>query len=152
MIRFALVFIGTKLGETRENEQNQIKMNMLTNTVSDGNAMRATADERISGYEAADVRLVAGMLRQLVTEDGYIGPRVLPGGFVAEIQDGRVILPEEYQAFRTVVTAGTIKSGLKRGTMMSRAAASEMTGEEDDRNSVPRSATASRSAVLSSPV
>ena len=130
-----MVFIGTKLGETRENEQNQIKMNMLTNIVSDGNAKRATADERISGYEAADVRLVAGMLRQLVTEDGYIGPRVLPGGFVAEIQDGRVILPEEYQAFRTVVTAGTIKSGLKRGTMMSRAAASEMTGEEDDRNS-----------------
>ena len=118
LIRFALIMLGTKLGETRENEQNQIKMNMLMNIVSDGNAKRAVADERITGYEAADVRLVTGLLRNLVTEDGYTGPMVLPGGFVAKLRDGHVILPKEYQAFSGAVTCGMIEAGLAQGSVM----------------------------------
>ena len=118
LIRFALVFIGTKLGETRENEQNQIKMNMLMSIVSEGNAKRTVADERITNHESADVRMITNFLKELVTEDGYTGPRVLPGGFVAELRDGRVILPEEYQALSSTVTLEMIEEGVEKGKVM----------------------------------
>ncbi len=117
LIRFALIFIGTKLGETRENEQNQVKMNMLMNILSEGNEKRAAADARITGYEAADVELVTNLLKELVTEDGYIGPRVLKDGFVIELRNDRLILPEEYRAFGTVLTREVIEEGLKNGPM-----------------------------------
>ena len=129
LIRFALIFIGTKLGETRENEQNQIKMNMLMNILSEGNDKRAAADARITGYEAADVELVTNLLKELVTEDGYIGPRVLPDSFVVELRNDRLILPEEYQAYGTDLTREVIEEGLKNGTMSVAVTSASAAGE-----------------------
>ena len=40
---------------------------------------------------------MTNLLKKLVTEDGYTGPVVLPGGFVAKLRSGHVILPEEYR-------------------------------------------------------
>ena len=40
LVRFALLYIGAKLGETRENELIQLKMSALTDIVSDANRQR----------------------------------------------------------------------------------------------------------------
>lgn len=113
LVQFALVLIGAKLGEERANEQNQIKMNMLTNIISDGNTRRVAADEHIISHEEIDIRLVTNLLKKLVTEDGYTGPVVLPGGFVAKLRSGHVILPEEYREFNGIVTSEMIEKGLR---------------------------------------
>ena len=48
LIRFALLYIGARLGETRENELIQLKMSVLTDIVSDAGEKRAAAARRVS--------------------------------------------------------------------------------------------------------
>ena len=86
LVRFALLYIGAKLGETRENELIQLKMSALTDIVSDANANSTAAAERVSGRLTAETRLMTGMLKEFCSEGSYDGPRTLPGGFVAELR------------------------------------------------------------------
>ena len=58
LVRFALLYIGAKLGETRENELIQLKMSALTDIVSDANANSTAAAERVSGRLTAETRLI----------------------------------------------------------------------------------------------
>ena len=63
LIRFALLYIGAKLGETRENELIQLKMSALTDIVSDANEKRAAAARHLSEHLETNRRLMTAMLR-----------------------------------------------------------------------------------------
>lgn len=88
LVRFALLYIGAKLGETRENELIQLKMSALTDIVSDANANSTAAAERVSGRLTAETRLMTGMLKEFCSEGSYDGPRTLPGGFIQKNLNG----------------------------------------------------------------
>ena len=88
LVRFALLYIGAKLGETRENELIQLKMSALTDIVSDANANSTAAAERVSGRLTAATRLMTGMLKEFCSEGSYDGPRTLPGGFIQKNLNG----------------------------------------------------------------
>lgn len=88
LVRFALLYIGAKLGETRENELIQLKMSALTDIVSDANANSTAAAERVSGRLTAETRLLTGMLKEFCSEGSYDGPRTLPGGFIQKNLNG----------------------------------------------------------------
>jgi hypothetical protein len=88
LVRFALLYIGAKLGETRENELIQLKMSALTDIVSDANANSTAAAERVSCRLTAETRLMTGMLKEFCSEGSYDGPRTLPGGFIQKNLNG----------------------------------------------------------------
>jgi len=88
LVRFALLYIGAKLGETRENELIQLKMSALTDIMSDANANSTAAAERVSGRLTAETRLMTGMLKEFCSEGSYDGPRTLPGGFIQKNLNG----------------------------------------------------------------
>ncbi len=113
LIRFALLYIGARLGETRENELIQLKMSVLTDIVSDAGEKRAAAARRVSDRLSADTRLMTTMLREFCTEDGYAGPRVFPDGFVAELRGDRVILPPEAQVYEPQISRRMIEEDLR---------------------------------------
>ena len=115
LIRFALLYIGAKLGETRENELIQLKMSALTDIVSDANAKRAVAAQRVSDRMSANTQLMTNMLKELCTEDGYTGPRSFSDGFVAELRGERLILPSEAQEYAQQITREMIVEGLRSG-------------------------------------
>ena len=72
LIRFALLYIGARLSETRENELIQLKMNALTDIVSDASEKRAAASERVNEKLAANTRLLTAIQRELSAEGGRI--------------------------------------------------------------------------------
>ena len=118
LVRLALPFAGAKLGEARENELNRLKMDALMDIISDGNMSRAAADQSVSANLAAGIRMKTNLLKKLVTEDGYTGPRAFSGGFVAELQGDSVILPAEYLAYEGLITRAQIEKGLASGSVM----------------------------------
>ena len=119
LVRFALLYIGAKLGETRENELIQLKMSALTDIVSDANANSTAAAERVSGRLTAETRLMTGMLKEFCSEGSYDGPRTLPGGFVAELRGSRVILPPEAEGDAFRLSRETVEEGLRSGKIVS---------------------------------
>ncbi len=129
LVRFALLYIGAKLGETRENELIQLKMSALTDIVSDANAKSTSAAERVSERLTDETRLITGMLREFCTDGGYSGPRTLPGGFVAELRGSRVILPPEAEEDAYRLSREIVEEGLRSGKIVSVQAAN--TSEED---------------------
>ena len=116
LIRFALLYIGAKLSETRENELIQLKMSALTDIVSDAGAKRASAAKSMNGKLDADMQLMTNMLKAFCTEDSYSGPRFFPDGFVAELRGSRVILPEEAEKYGQQITREIVKKGLETGS------------------------------------
>ena len=131
LIRSALLYIGAKLGEVRENELIQLKMGALSDIVSDANDRRAAASERIGEKLAANTRLMTALLRSFCTEEGYTGPRTVPDGFVAELRGDRVILPEEAEAFSPVLTRELIERGLRRAQWGTNSLMAVSTAEEE---------------------
>ena len=129
LVRFALLYIGARLGETRENELIQLKMSAMTDIVSDANAKTAAAAERVSDRLTAETRLMTGMLKEFCTDGDYSGPRTLPGGFVAELRGSRVILPPEAEGETGQLSRETVEEGLRSGNMVSVSAADA--SEED---------------------
>ena len=61
LIRFALLYIGARLGETRENELIQLKLSTLTDIVTDAGLQRAAAAERVSEQLELSRRLLEAM-------------------------------------------------------------------------------------------
>ena len=114
-VRFALLYIGARIGETRENELIQLKMSALTDIVSDANARRAAAAEHVSEHVTADTQLMTDMLKEFCTDDIYDGPRVFSGGFVAELCQDRVLLPPETEVYAEFLTPTMIEHGLLTG-------------------------------------
>ena len=114
-VRFALLYIGARIGETRENELIQLKMSALTDIVSDANARRAAAAEHVSEHVTADTQLMTDMLKEFCTDDIYDGPRVFSGGFVAELCQDRVLLPPETEVYAEFLTPSMIEHGLLTG-------------------------------------
>ena len=120
-VRFALLYIGARIGETRENELIQLKMSALTDIVSDANARRAAAAEHVSEHVTADTQLMTDMLKEFCTDDIYDGPRVFSGGFVAELCQDRVLLPPEtevYAEFLTPSRPAKLRPALRQRTLM----------------------------------
>ena len=85
LIRFALLYIGAKLGETRENELIQLKMSALTDIVSDANEKRAAAARHLSEHLETNRRLMTAMLREIGEE--YVEPEEMSESEVAEYLD-----------------------------------------------------------------
>ncbi len=68
LIRFALLYIGAKLSETRENELLQLKMSTMTDIVSDAGAKRTAAARRFSDHQDIHCRLMTSMLSAIGEE------------------------------------------------------------------------------------
>lgn len=69
LIRFALLYIGAWLGETRENELIQLKLNALTDIVTDANRQRAAAAEHVSEHLEVNRRLLEAMQGEMGRDD-----------------------------------------------------------------------------------
>ena len=132
LLRYPFLDVFTKAAEARENEIMELKMSTMMDIISDVNTRRAAAYNDISDNLKADIRMMTNLLREFVTADGYDGPRSVDGGFVAELQSGRVILPQEYRGLEKKLSREIIEESIQSGAVMSFAFTPEdfQTGED----------------------
>lgn len=96
----------------------ELKMSTMMDVISDVDTRRETAYADISGNVNADIRMMTYLLKKFATEDGYDGPRVFPGGLVAELQGERVVFPQKYLELEKQVSREQIEEIGVRSTRL----------------------------------
>lgn len=116
-ISIVMALAGMRLTRNRENAQNELKMNVLSKLVANESDMLEVAGEQFDRNLSANLMMVTTSLKEFVTEDEYTGPRVLTNGFVVELREGAVVLPEGMPKGRMALTQSLIEQSVASGKM-----------------------------------
>ena len=90
-----LITLRINQAESREMEMNRLKMNMVSELLSNAEERRELVTDWF--FENIDVNLMmmSLALQEFLTEDGYDGPRVFEDGIVVEVRDNTVLYPDD---------------------------------------------------------
>ena len=112
-----MVLGGMRLAKDRESAQIKLKMDALAQLVDNENEMYNAAVEAFDKNLATHVNMMRVSLGNLISEDGYVGPRTLSDGFVVELRGDDVILPEGMPGGSLKLTRSGIEQSLASGKL-----------------------------------
>ena len=115
-----MILGGMRFAKDRENAQIKLKMDILAELVTNENKMYKEAVEAFDRNLDKHMRMMTVSLGKLVTQEGYVGPRVLSDGFVVELRGDDVILPEGMPKDRMQIDRNDIKQSIATGNLRTR--------------------------------
>ena len=99
----------------RETEQENMKRSALVNIVSNEQLENLTAEKQFDEKLSALLQLMTDSLKEFITEDGYTGPRMFTHGFVAELKDSRIVVPDEIPGGELLLTGELVEESIASG-------------------------------------
>lgn len=115
-----MILGGMRFAKNRENAQIKLKMDILAELVTNENKMYKEAVEAFDINLDKHMRLMTVSLGRLVTQKGYAGPRMLSDGFVVELRDDDVILPEGMPKHQMQINRNDIEQSIATGNLRTR--------------------------------
>lgn len=115
-----MILGGMRFAKDRENAQIKLKMDILAELVTNENKMYKEAVEAFDRNLDKHMRMMTVSLGKLVTQEGYVGPRVLSDGFVVELRGDDVILPEGLPKHQMQINRNDIEQSIATGNLRTR--------------------------------
>ena len=112
-----LTILSTRFAQQREREQENSKRSTLISIVANERLEDMTAKKQFDERLGVLLHLMTDSLKGFVTEEGYSGPRVFEHGFVAELKNNQVILPDGIPDGEMQITRELIEESITSGKM-----------------------------------
>ena len=119
-----LFLLSTHFAQKRESEQEYARRSILVNITENEQQRNEAAEKQFDEKLSVLLQLMTDSLKEYVTEEGYTGPRVFDHGFVAELKDGQLVIPDgipggEMQLTPELVEEGISSEKMRTGRLLS---------------------------------
>ncbi|MBQ9007031.1 MAG: hypothetical protein IJ092_11780 [Atopobiaceae bacterium] len=114
---FFVLLLTTAIGSTYKqfNRANRALVSVAEEIQLDEKSGKEAVED-FNTLAESNVKLTSTMLKSLITDEGYIGPRVFSDGVVAQVVDGQLVYPEGTHSALLDLTLDDINKILEEGS------------------------------------
>ena len=112
-----LFLLSTHFAQMREREQEYARRNILVDITENERQRNEAAEKQFDDKLSVLLQLMTESLKEYVTEKGYTGPRIFDHGFVAELKDGQLVIPDGIPDGEMQLTPELVEESISSGKM-----------------------------------